>query len=912
MRNRLAVLKLYVFCMVVGITYSVCAGEKVVQKTPVEKVNNGGLWWEAENAVTNTFPESNSFKPYSKQEKDVLSGGAWLQTDKGSGGTASWVIDVPEDGKYTLWVRKFWQHGPFKWRFNDQEYQFCTRKLHLADSEYIRTHVCANWVKLGQVDLNKGVNKLEIIADKDATAFAIDCWLLTQKEFTPRGAKRPGEKYNRSDEGWFAFEPDDDPFTDDTCFDLRNLNQAFAGADGWVAADGPDFVFSKTKQKVKFWAVNVVVQGEHKMMDRLAKKLAKRGVNMVRIHAPIWDAESSDPTAINRDHLDRVQYFVHAMAKQGIYTKLSFYFPLWAQIKPEWKLTGYSADDLKKNKVIHPYGLLFFEPNMQKLYKTWITSFLTAPNPYTKKPLLKDPALAIIEVMNEDGLFFWTFSPYKNPLPETMVILEKQFGSWLIKKYGDIATAQKKWGKERNPKHPDYPEQGRAAFYENAGFMGGFDWAVQQRNELRVRDQVQFLVELQYSFYKSTKDFYKNELKYEGLISASNWSTVDNRVLGALEKYTYTACDVIDRHGYYSAMHKGEGRSFSVRKGHTFSNKSGIVNAESLTNEVQYGNMPHMISEYNYPMPNRFRAEGPFMAATYGSLSGTDAFFHFRIHTNRWSTSNGKFPIHTPVMLGQFPACAYVYRKGLVKEGADVVDMTLSLKDLFALKGTPVAQPQHFDELRKQDIPEGGVLTSDAPQAIDPLAFYIGQVKLNFSKDNNLSKISDLSKYIDRKQKKVVSSTGELQWKWGDNGIVTVDAPKVKAACGFLQKNGKIEIGGFSIVSNNEYANIMLVSLDDKPIDQSAKMLLQVMTEDQNYNWKTTEGDVKTILNTGAAPLEVKEISGTVELKSANASGMVALALDVNGYKKKKVSTGAEGKIKVDLEKDTIYYILQK
>jgi hypothetical protein len=62
-----------------------------------------------------------------------------------------------------------------------------------------------------------------------ASAFAIDAFLLTTEAFTARGKLKPGEKYNRTEEGWFPFEPDD-RIAPDALLDLRILNEPTAGS----------------------------------------------------------------------------------------------------------------------------------------------------------------------------------------------------------------------------------------------------------------------------------------------------------------------------------------------------------------------------------------------------------------------------------------------------------------------------------------------------------------------------------------------------------------------------------------------------------------------------------------------------------------------------------------------------------
>jgi hypothetical protein len=149
-------------------------------------------------------------------------------------------------------------------------------------------------------------------------------------------------------------------------------------------------------------------QQDRASVDYLARKLAKLGVNMVRFHSPLWD--DADPTKLDPKKLDAVFYLVSALKKQGIYTALSFYFPVWADGQ-KLGLEGYEAAENKK-----PFAALYFNPRLQQLHRDWCRQLLTTPNPHAGGvPLGRDPAVGMVEIVNEDSLFFWTFGKKNIP-----------------------------------------------------------------------------------------------------------------------------------------------------------------------------------------------------------------------------------------------------------------------------------------------------------------------------------------------------------------------------------------------------------------------------------------------------------------------------------------------------------------
>ncbi|HEX8915517.1 MAG TPA: hypothetical protein VF796_24400, partial [Humisphaera sp.] len=648
------------------------------------------VWFEGEAAVETNFPKNSPFgaRTLPPESRNLLSGGEWLNAT-GKGGatpvTATWRVAVPADGEYAFWCRKFWKHGPFKWRFDSMpagEWRTCGPDVALADEAVLKKFVSANWVSLGGVTLPKGARTLQVelitTPGKEWSA-GFDCFVLSRAPFTPNGKARPGEKSGKADEGYFPFEPDPDTFRPDALLDLRSMNEPVAGQGGFLKRSGKDVTLGDGTP-VRFWAVNVGLENatqDRASVDHLARALAKRGVNMVRFHSAMFDA--ADPARIDPKKLDALLYFVAAMKRQGVYTSLSFYFPVWAD-GSKLGLAGF--DDRQERK---PFALLFFNEKLQAMHRGWLRQLLAAPNPYAGNvPLAREPAVGMVEVQNEDSLFFWTFG--KRNIPQFhWDRLETLWNQWLAAKYGSAAKAYAAWGNEKaNGDAAD-----RAALYEvfhltSAGVkQGGANKAK------RVGDQVHFLAELQRSFYEATTKYLKTDLQFGGLVVPGNWTTADPMLLGAVERWTYAAGDVIDTHGYFEPEHKGDGSAYSVRAGHTFKDRAPVGSPAGLPIRFQQvEGFPQIISEVGYTQPNRFRADGVFLTSAYGALQGADGLFLFAVASNRLrDTAMTKFQVASPSVVEAFPAAAIVYRRGDVREADPAVYQVTPPADLWALKG---------------------------------------------------------------------------------------------------------------------------------------------------------------------------------------------------------------------------------
>ncbi len=123
----------------------------------------------------------------------------------------------------------------------------------------------------------------------------------------------------------------------------------------------------------------------------------------------------------------------------------------------------------------------------------------------------------------------------------------------------------------------------------------------------------------------------------------------------------------------------------------------------------------------------------------------------------------------------------------------------------------------------------------------------------------------------------IKSITGEVTLDYGD-GLCTVDAPKAQGACGFLKKAGLIRLGTIAIRSDNAYATLLAVPLDDQPLATSKKILIQVGTAARPTGWATKdaefkgEGDRPTkgyeVVNTGKSPWMVADTEIGLSVKN--------------------------------------------
>lgn len=867
-----------------------------------------GIWWEGESTTDTNFPEESWFSEAAESGRgDLLSENAWLTNAgerEGDEAFARYVVSVPEAGTYDLWARKLWKHGPFRWRFGSSDWTICGPDIALADSVTIATHIPANWVYLGEATLEEGDTTFELrllAGPGEQLTAGFDCFFLTQQPFVPRGQLKPWERSGDANEGFFAWEPPIDVFSEDSWLDLRDLNEAVAGENGFIRAEGNGFVLGDGTP-VRFWAVNAssaIAAQNRKAIRSLARQLARRGVNMVRYHSRLF--KPSTPYQVDETILDNLHHFVWAMKQEGIYTKVSFFFPLWMNAD-EAGLEGY--DEIENN---FPFKVLFYHKPMQQMYRAWLEGLLTTPNPYTSLPLASDPACAIVELLNEDSLFFWTLTKENVPAVH-WAELETRFHDWLVDRYGTIENARDAW--DGYSPDGDSPDEGRMEIFSAWHMTGSAVADASEGRKARIGDQVRFFTELQRGFYEDTTNWIKRDLGYKGLVSASNWRTADEVMLGALERYTYTPGDLIDRHGYFDLKHSSPDGShaYDVRTGHTFKNINALTIPDRLPiQSIQLDGYPQIISEIMWTNPNAYRADYSFMKAVYGSLQGIDGIYSFALGGPFWDTTMKKFVVSSPAILGNFPAYALLYRRGDLPEAEPVVEQVLRLEDLYAMQGSGGAEAQAFDALRLADIPAGELAQGEVTQ-IDPLAYYVGPVKRRFGDDPSQSREANLKELINRDAQTVQSRDGRVKLDFG-SGFATLDLPTAQGAAGFLDT---VSLSDVEFSVGNEYASVIAIAMDNEPLYRSSRILIQTMTIERPFGFKASDGLDGTIEDMGGYPLGLEEIDISVQLSHSHAESLKVTVLDENGMPRETTALeeSGNGAVRFALPKDAVYCVV--
>ncbi|MDA3925492.1 MAG: carbohydrate binding domain-containing protein [Kiritimatiellae bacterium] len=263
----------------------------------------------------------------------------------------------------------------------------------------------------------------------------------------------------------------------DNVTSMAHLLDAPAGKHGFVRVEKGRF--ATDTGPIKFNATNLTGPANfpsHKDADILAARLARFGINCVRLH--YFDASygnfkeehqtgifgkgdsvprafSADPSvtiSFNKEAIDCQDYLIAALKKRGIYVNMNLHVARF------------------------PKGYSFFSPRMIASEKEYARKLLTRVNPYTGLAYTNDPCMAMIEINNENALFRNYMGGRIDHLSESYASeFQQQWNDWLKKKYGMTEAMRKAWNWKATPLCDEQITEGS---FEQAVKTDGKKWTL--------------------------------------------------------------------------------------------------------------------------------------------------------------------------------------------------------------------------------------------------------------------------------------------------------------------------------------------------------------------------------------------------------------------------------------------------
>ena len=214
-----------------------------------------------------------------------------------------------------------------------------------------------------------------------------------------------------------------------------------------VARDGHFYRAGRDGKRVRIWGVNLCFGAcfpTHADAKRVAKRLGAFGINSVRFHhmdyqnfpRGIWDAK--DPMKLSGEALDRLDYFIDQLARKGIWSNINLHV---SRSHSRYLKLPSPGAALKFDKIVD-----IFTPQLIEAQRKFARELLTRTNKYRKVAYAADPAVAFVEITNEDSFFMWGGESKVRNLPAFYAkILAGKHNSWLTRRYGTDLKLRGAW-----------------------------------------------------------------------------------------------------------------------------------------------------------------------------------------------------------------------------------------------------------------------------------------------------------------------------------------------------------------------------------------------------------------------------------------------------------------------------------
>ncbi|AHF94653.1 hypothetical protein OPIT5_22980 [Opitutaceae bacterium TAV5] len=688
---------------------------------------------------------------------------------------------------------------------------------------------------------------------------------------------------------------------DDASEGVTNLsawNHKPAGKHGFVFVEDGHLYITQAKdgsgsnrERIRFFGVNLCYTANFPAKadaPKIATRLARFGINCVRFHhmdagAAPGGLLSADLSGLDPAQLERLDYFVHCLREQGIYINLNLHVSR--------RYPDFPYDNALKANTRYFKGLDQFVPEMIDWQKRYARELLHHRNPHTGLRYADDPAVAFVEINNENGLFANWYNSRLEPdklAPVFTEALSKLWNNWLARKYGSAENARAAWQKN-------------AAKSSTAEAMksGGNSMPVeiprrrfsQNGNRAMLADWTRCLYETERDYYTDMRDFLRGELGVRSLVVGSqpggSYSMVN----------VQAAMDVVDAHGYWAHPENRPDPLHPEWPASQVTNES-LVNAPAagplgVLAQYRVAGKPFSVSEYNHSSPNTFSAEGFPLLAAFAALQDWDAIYAFAwSHGGAWDRRRiaGNFDIHQhPVRLATLPLAAALFRRGdlraPVEHAQKPTDFPLeSVLESILRDSVHRANAGRFGADRRDTLraPVSLRLTATgapATKAAEPI--YTGAIR---------------------------SEGGQLTWDANaPHGVVLIDTPHSKAVVGFA--NGRtFALGGETGASGSsarvtihpgktlqDWSVIGLMAKSDRDPGAPGEALLVACGYTQNTGMRWHDAGKSRLKTWGNPPTLIEGVPAeiTLELREG-ATGTEVWSLDERGRRVRSLPVSVE------------------
>jgi hypothetical protein len=644
----------------------------------------------------------------------------------------------------------------------------------------------------------------------------------------------------------------------DSPADVSFLLAAPAGKDGFITVKDGHFI-KPDGSRLRIWGINAT--GAAGLPDKanapvIAAALARRGINCIRFHfldkvGTLIAADRDDTRTLDPQALDRLDRFVFELKQRGIYADLNL--NVYRTYKP-----GDGVRDCVPLGIAK--GATYFDERLLELQREYARQLLTHTNAYTGHAYREEPAVAMVEFVNENSLVeAWTqnrlVGTQTNKPNDTWHDIPPSYAADLTKKYNAWLpqhVAGEKFARWRDA-------TGTVPRLRKEEFA--------KADPERFDAEASFYMEIESGFFRGMAKFLREELGVKNLLIGD--SDHNHSMAGYPHVAALAQLDAVDGHVYWQHPHYLTDLRSKRRSGFSIPN-TPMVDDPPHSSVVQLSRTavagkPFTITEANHPFPAEYACEGVPILAAYAALQDWDGIFWYSLAHQDVTTMEKNALAHfdfakDAVKMNQIAAGALLFLRGDVQSARQTLTRSYSHQQVLdGLRLTWKDQP-YFTPGFPLTLPLiHGVRVSsfDGPPtgAFAPVA------------TNNIT-----------------ADTGELTWRASGKGtgLVVVETPRSQALIGHVA-HASASTKNLRADMQTPFTAITLGALDARPIATADRLLLTVGSRMANsgMDWNAARTSLE---NWGSAPARLEPLLGRLIFKDlAKAVAVTAQPLDGAG-----------------------------
>lgn len=562
--------------------------------------------------------------------------------------------------------------------------------------------------------------------------------------------------------------------------DFSFLNKPLGPADRIFVRDGHFYKVgadlrprTRDDERVRFFGVNLCFGGnfpEPQDALRIAKRLRRLGVNLVRLHHMDSSPDSEPASArsllttapyptLNPIAVTRLRGLLDALRAEGIYVNLNLH--VGYEFRPD--LDGVPALPGRPRLPTQSKPLHIFYPRMVELQAEYARKVIHALG------LNDDPVLAMVEINNESSLVeSWQRGNLEKILAgEYQAELDRQYETYLRGK-----------GKSREQATPS-------------------DWlrflADRDRSYLRT------VLEAVRSSAGALVPVAGTQMGFGGLLNLDSHSDMDYQ-----DNHFY-----IDHYNFPKTP--WDQRDWRIRDSSAVG--TGLAAFLNMAASREAGK-PYTVSEFNQPWPNRQGAEIDPALAAFASLQDWDGIVHFAYsHGRNWDQGapNGFNLNGDWSKIANFGQSAWLFRTGAIRPARRLVEIPVSER----------LRLQFAQEKRVGNV--AGFLSSAL--GYDPALALVHRVALRRDDSRRLPEAATRKLAPPYR-----ADTGEIVYD-RQARLLLLRAPQAAGVFGFLEPGRSVSAGAIAVelaAGARGFVTLLLTPLDGQDLERSRRLLLSL------------------------------------------------------------------------------------